>query len=93
MLTQTQVARWATSVLKNTWLYKTDKGFLLPADVRWSWELTSLDDEEYLVTQLLYTTAKKAVYRIEYSTGTVDAAVPLKDLYIEHRSRGGVPVH
>jgi hypothetical protein len=93
MLTQTQVARWATSVLKNTWLYKTDKGFLLPADVRWDWNLTSLDDNEYLVTQLLYTTAKKAVYRIEYSTGTVDVSVPLEGLHIERWSRGGVPVH
>jgi hypothetical protein len=93
MLTQTQVARWATSVLKTSWLYKTERGYILPADVRWDWALTSLDDEEYLVTQLMYVTAKKAVYRIEYSTGTVDVSVPLEGLHIERRSRGGVPAH
>lgn len=91
MLTQTQVAQWATSVLSKSWLYKTSKGYLLPTDVRYDWSLTDTSIDEYLDTRLLYVTAKKAIYRIGYSAGTVDVSVPLAGLGIENRYRSGIP--
>jgi hypothetical protein len=81
-MNQKQIANWATSILSKTWLYKTDEGYVLPSDVRWAWELTSLDDNEDLIPSLLFTTPKKAIYRVAYSTGVVDVSVPISGLGI-----------
>jgi hypothetical protein len=50
--------------------------------VKHDWCFTCSQTDEALTPSLLYTTNKKAVYRVSYSKGTVDVSVPLGEVQV-----------
>jgi hypothetical protein len=77
-MNQKQIATWARKCLNASWLYQLESGELvLPADVKHDWCFACQQTGEALMPSLLYTTNKKVVYRVAYSSGTVDIAVPI----------------
>jgi hypothetical protein len=80
---QAQIVQWARKVLTNSWLYKTNTGELvLPVDVKDDWAFICTNTDEILVPSLLFTTAKKVVYRVTFSTGTVDISIPMNKIQL-----------
>ena len=82
-MNQKLIAKWATEVLRKSWLYKTPVGELvLPVDVKDDWCFVDTSTDEALTPRLLYTTKKKVIYRVSYSSGTVDVSVPMSSITV-----------